>query len=76
MQVYLVIFMNCSRKNAEQSELCVLPTVIPTGSSIKDKNSSKRTLPCYKKNHHNQELTWWESIKLLESTHLTDLKVT
>lgn len=51
----------------------MLPPVIPPGSSPKDKNSSKRTLPCYKENHHSQELSWWETIKVLESTHLSEV---
>lgn len=72
------IFGNIYEVQQEESSqnLCMFPTLSPPGSSAKDKNSSKRTLLCYKKNHHNQELTWWESTKLLESMHLAGLNVT
>lgn len=51
--------------------------VIPPGSSPRDKTRSKRPVLSYRENHNHHELSWWETIKMLESMHLAeDLNIT
>lgn len=62
--------MNCRKKKAVRA-LCVAASDL-SRQLTERQNSSERTLPCYKENHNSQELSWWETMKVLESMHLTE----
>lgn len=74
MQVYLVIFMKCSRKKAVRA-LCVANSD-PSRQFNKRQKQQQKNSALLQRESLKPGTTWWESIKLLESTHLTDLKVT